>query len=171
MKVCKLGEDVLSQKAEPVKDFSDSLKTLALDMIETMHKADGVGLAAPQVGLSLRMFVTHVPEDDARVFVNPQILFTSQDTDKAEEGCLSLPGVWGEVERSRAVTVQAWNEKGKPFTIEATGYLARCIQHEYDHLDGKLFVDRMSEDKRERMIASYKKKQEKIAKKKGKVNG
>ena len=123
-----------------------------------MHKGKGVGLAGPQVGLLERIFVVHVEGDEPRVFINPSILETSAETSKHEEGCLSVPGVWADVIRPEKVKVQAWNEKGRPFTIEVNGLLARVILHEYDHLEGVLFIDRLSEPKRAKVIAKYEKK-------------
>jgi len=122
-------------------------------MIERLKKGDGVGLAGPQVGLMERIFVVLIEREEARVFINPSIIETSQDRVKYEEGCLSIPGCYANVMRPRAVKVQAWNEKGRPFTIEADGLLARVIQHEYDHLEGVLFIDRLSEARRERLLA------------------
>jgi peptide deformylase len=111
-----------------------------------------------------RMFVVYIQDDFERIFINPSILETSQETAKVEEGCLSIPGVYADVVRSETVKVQAWNEKGKPFTLEASGLLARVILHEYDHLDGVLFVDRLPEAKRDKIIAKYEKQQSKGAK-------
>jgi peptide deformylase len=126
-------------------------------MIDALHKQRGVGLAGPQIGLMKRIFVIHIEGDEPRVFINPSIIATSQETIKCEEGCLSIPGVWADVVRPRAVRVQAWNEKGRPFTIETEGILARVILHEYDHLEGVLFIDRLSPRKRERILAKLKK--------------
>jgi peptide deformylase len=126
-------------------------------MIGALHGGNGVGLAGPQVGLMKRIFVVHVEGDVPRVFINPSILETSQETVKYEEGCLSVPGCWADVVRPRAVKVQAWNEKGRPFTLETGGILARVILHEYDHLEGVLFIDRISEPKRNRILARLEK--------------
>jgi peptide deformylase len=94
------------------------------------------------------------------VFINPSIVATSQETVKLEEGCLSIPGVWADVVRPESVRVQAWNEKGRPITLEADGIMARVIQHEYDHLEGALFIDRLSESRREKIIAKLGKQQQ-----------
>jgi peptide deformylase len=102
-----------------------------------------------------RIFVIHVDGDEPRVFINPSIIATSQETAKYEEGCLSIPGVWADVVRPRAVRIQAWNEKGRPFTMETEGILARVILHEYDHLEGVLFIDRLPPGKRERILAKF----------------
>jgi peptide deformylase len=155
MTVITLGDDLLHQKAEPVKPINGEIAKLAAEMIETMHQSKGVGLAGPQVGIMKRMFVVHVEGDTPRVFINPSIIGTSQETIKLEEGCLSLPGIWAEVVRPEAVRVQAWNEKGRPFTIDTTGVLARVILHEYDHLEGTLFIDRLPESRRNRILAKF----------------
>ncbi|GHV75925.1 peptide deformylase [Spirochaetia bacterium] len=160
MEVIILGDDLLRQKAEPVKPINAATAKLAEEMIETMHQSKGVGLAAPQVGIMKRLFVIHVDDDIPRVFINPSIVATSQETVKQEEGCLSIPRVWAEVIRPESVRVQAWNEKGRPFTIETGGMLARVILHEYDHLEGTLFIDRLPELKRQKVIAKFEKKQQ-----------
>jgi peptide deformylase len=126
-------------------------------MTEALREGRGVGLAGPQVGLSRRIFVVHIEGDEPRAFINPSIIETSQETVKHEEGCLSVPGLWADVIRPRTVKVQAWNEKGRPFTLEADGILARVILHEYDHLEGILFIDRLPEQKRERLLAKTRK--------------
>jgi peptide deformylase len=157
MDVITLGDDLLRQKAEPVKPINADIAKIAAEMIETMRQSKGVGLAGPQVGLSKRIFVVHVDGDVPRIFINPSIIGTSQEMVKLEEGCLSVPGVWADVVRPVAVRVQAWNEKGRPFTIEADGILARVILHEYDHLEGTLFIDRIPESKREKILAKFEK--------------
>jgi peptide deformylase len=157
MNVITLGDDLLRQKAEPVKPINAEIVKIAAEMIEIMHQSKGVGLAGPQVGLMKRIFVVHVEGDVPRVFINPSIVGTSQETVKLEEGCLSVPGVWVDVVRPAAVRVQAWNEKGRPFTIETDGILARVILHEYDHLEGTLFIDRIPESRRSRILAKFEK--------------
>ena len=157
MNVITLGDDLLRQKAEPVKPINAEIAKIAAEMIETMHQNKGVGLAGPQVGIMKRIFVVHIDGDVPRIFINPSIVGTSQETEKLEEGCLSVPGVWVDVVRPAAVRVQAWNEKGRPFTIEADGILARAILHEYDHLEGTLFIDRIPESKRNRILAKFEK--------------
>lgn len=142
MKIYKLGEDVLRKKCEPVKEVTDSMRETFNEMFETMIQAEGVGLAAPQVGISERFFVVISDDDVRRVFVNPQIVATSSDLTDYEEGCLSLPGFNETIKRPSKVTVQALDENGKPFTLQAEGLLARIIQHENDHLDGILYIDR-----------------------------
>jgi peptide deformylase len=157
MNVITLGDDALRQKAEPVKPINAEIANIAAEMIETMHQSKGVGLAGPQVGLMKRIFVVHVDGDVPRVFINPSIIGTSQETVKLEEGCLSVPGVWVDVVRPESVRVQAWNEKGRPFTIETGGILARVILHEYDHLEGTLFIDRIPESRRNKILAKFEK--------------
>ncbi|MCQ2610799.1 MAG: peptide deformylase [Treponema sp.] len=142
MRICKLGEEILREVAVPVEKVTEDFKQLAADMFETMDQANGVGLACPQIGMSIRMFVVMADDDVRRVFINPQIISTSNDLIEYEEGCLSIPGVYEKIMRPAKVTVQALNEEGKPFTLEAEGLLARVIQHEYDHLDGHVFIDR-----------------------------
>lgn len=155
LNVVTLGKEVLREKAKPVETFDAELENIINEMFALMDERRGVGLAAPQVGISRRFFVTNAPDDRKRVFINPEIIATSQETVKAEEGCLSLPGVWGNVERSVAISIQAYDVKGKIFRLNAEDWLARVIQHEYDHLDGKLFVDRMSDNARNKLISQY----------------
>jgi peptide deformylase len=147
----------LRQKALPVKNFNDEIRQIAQNMIETMHEGKGVGLAGPQVGFLKRIFVTRAEGDEIRVFINPSIIWTSQEQSNMEEGCLSIPGFWAVVKRPGKIKIQAWNEKGRAFTLEVSGMLARVIQHEYDHLDGILFIDRINEAKREKFLAKLSK--------------
>jgi peptide deformylase len=158
MDIITLGNEVLRQKAEPVKPIGEECRQIAREMIEALHVGKGVGLAGPQVGLLKRIFVVHIEGDDPRVFINPSIIETSPEQDKSEEGCLSIPGIWAEVTRPLRIKVQAWNERGRPFTLEADNLLARVIQHEYDHLEGVLFIDRLSEPKRNRVLTKYEKR-------------
>ena len=167
MKIYKLGEEVLRKKAEPVdpSEINDDMRALFGEMFETMLEADGVGLAAPQVGISKRFFVIMSDDNVRRVFVNPQIVATSNDLCDYEEGCLSLPGVSENIKRPSKVTVQALNEQGKPFTLEADGLLARIIQHENDHLDGIVYIDRGDPEFAAKTTAQFKKRLERAAKK------
>lgn len=153
--IVTIPAEVLYQKADPVASITAETATLAEQMIEAMHRAEGIGLAGPQVGLRQRIFVVHVAGDDPRVFINPEIIGTSIETSKMEEGCLSIPGLYADVARPRAIEVQAYNLRGRPFTMSAEGILARVIQHELDHLNGVLFLDHLSERKRERMLRKY----------------
>lgn len=163
--ITKLGEEVLRQVAQPVPEVNDEIRQLAEDMFETMIAADGVGLACPQVGKSLRMFVLIADDEVRRVFINPQIIKTSEERCDYDEGCLSIPQIYESISRPKSITVQATNEQGKPFTLEADGFLARIIQHEYDHLDGILYIDRGDKDFAEKTIEQFKKRAERAAKK------
>jgi peptide deformylase len=136
-----LPDDRLHEVSEPVKNIDGSIANLAKDMISTMQLSKGIGLAGVQVGRLIRMFVVQVPEEQPLVFINPIILDKSTEVNGYEEGCLSIPGVYADVSRPSQVQVTAWNEQGKEFGFEADGLLARVIQHEYDHLEGKLFYE------------------------------
>lgn len=139
---------ILRRKTRKVTDFGPELQTIIDDMIETMRAAPGVGLAAPQVDLPLRLAVVEYGEDEDEetpprlyVLVNPEITRRSEEKEVAIEGCLSIPGFVGDVERSLEVTVKGYNRRGKPLKITAQGWLARIFQHELDHLDGVLYID------------------------------
>lgn len=148
--VIKLPHPTLRRKAHKVVEFNEDLQQLIEDMIETMRDEPGVGLAAPQVNISQRLIVVEYPEDDSipnakpKVFVlaNPELVQVYDEKVKGIEGCLSVPNLFGEVERSQSVTVRGKNRHGKNVTIKANGWLARIFQHEIDHLNGILFVDR-----------------------------
>jgi len=148
--IATLPDPVLRRKARAVTRFEAELQTLIDDMIETLRDAPGVGLAAPQVGVSDRLIVVEYPEDDDQedapkklsVVVNPEIKEISAETEMGIEGCLSIPGLQGEVERSLAVTVKGQTRRGQPVKIKAKGWLARIFQHEIDHLNGVVFTDR-----------------------------
>ena len=155
LEIVTIPADVLFQKAEPVTRIDGSIVELADSMFDSMHASQGIGLAAPQVAQPLRLFVVHVADGDPLLFINPEIIATSMETVKMEEGCLSIPGLFADVVRPSAVEVQAYNRRGRPFTIGANGILARVIQHELDHLNGVLFLDHLSERKRERMLRNY----------------
>jgi len=157
MQILTLENECLRQKALPVKKIGPEYVRIAGELLDTLHSKDGVGLAGPQVGILERIFAVHVEGDVPRIFINPSIIQTSQETLKYEEGCLSVPGIYSNVIRPRAVKVQAWNEKGRPFTLEAQGILARVILHEYDHLEGILFIDRISEQKKNRILEKIEK--------------
>ena len=148
-----LGSPVLRTETTPVAGVTDDLRRLVDDMFETMHAAQGIGLAAPQVGRLERVAVVQVDED-MLVLVNPEIV-TPIGKERAEEGCLSIPDIYGDVERAARVTVRALDLEGKPFEREASGLLARAIQHEIDHLHGKLFVDYLSFLKRRGALARW----------------
>ena len=149
LSIVTVPEPVLRRKARKVTDFGPDLQKLLDDMVETMRAAPGVGLAAPQVGVPLRAIVVEFgDEEDESVppklfmVVNPEITRTSQEKVKGAEGCLSIPGYAGDVERFEAVTVRGQNRHGQPLRLKADGWLARIFQHETDHLDGVLFTDR-----------------------------
>lgn len=145
LRVLTLGDPILLSKASPVTDFDEDLADLAASMRETMVDAPGVGLAAPQVGRPIRLFVYDSGEDgESGTLVNPTISWSSAETQEGEEGCLSLPGVYYPVVRAQSVRVEARDLTGAPVTREAEGFLARIFQHEIDHLDGILFIDRLA---------------------------
>ncbi len=159
-----MGEESLRQKSEPVKEITEDIKQLVEAMFETMEEKDGIGLAAPQVGQNIRLFVVGL-ETQRFVFINPEIIETSQETCSMEEGCLSIPKIYEAVIRPSAVKVQFLNLEGRRKTIEADGLLARVIQHENDHLNGILFVDKLDEELREAVIKKFNQKQENALKK------
>lgn len=153
----------LRQVAKPVATVDDEIRRLVDDMAETMYAAPGIGLAAIQVNVAQRVVVIDVSEtrNQLQVFINPQIL--ERDGKQVfEEGCLSVPGIFDEVERARHIRVRALDRSGQPFEFEADGLLATCIQHEIDHLDGKVFVDYLSRLKQSR-IRKKLEKQERLA--------
>jgi peptide deformylase len=155
MEIVKYPHDALRVEAEDLQDIDDRVTDVAQEMLESMHMAEGIGLAAPQVDLPWRLFVVHVKNDKPRVFINPEIIQTSMETSVYEEGCLSIPGVYADVERASQVQIQAFNERGRPFSLTADGWLARVIQHEYDHLKGVLFFDHLRERRREKLLREY----------------
>lgn len=146
--------------AKPVEQVDDALRQLIDDMLETMYAAPGIGLAATQVNVHKRLLVLDVSEnsDQPMVFINPEITPLDDTTKPYDEGCLSVPGFYEKVERPDRIRVKALGRDGQPFEMEADGLLAVCLQHEVDHLDGKLFVDHISRLKRDRI----KKKLEKV---------
>ena len=156
--IVTLGDEVLREKCTPVTVFDDALHILIEAMYETLDSADGLGLAAPQVGVDKRFFIVSLPDGTRREFINPEITGTSLETNPYEEGCLSIPGVYYDVVRPSKVIVSARDADGKEFTLKASGLLARVIQHEYDHLEGKLFIDRLSEEDRKKAVREYEKK-------------
>lgn len=156
-----LGDPILRQDTRAVAVITDELRQLIDDMFATMHRAHGIGLAAPQVGRSERIAVIDVNDGTGPiVLVNPEIVASSPETDRSEEGCLSIPDVFGDVVRPERVTVRALDREGAPFEIEAGGLLARCLQHEIDHLHGKLFIDYLSVLKRRAALDKWSKQKE-----------
>ena len=148
-----LGSPILRQETQPVERMTDELRRLTDDMFETMYVAKGIGLAAPQVGRSERLAVIDI-ENNPIVIVNPEIIVRDGSA-RGEEGCLSIPEVFGDVDRAVRVTVRALDRDGEPFELEATDLLARCLQHEIDHLHGKLFLDYLSFLKRRAALAKW----------------
>ncbi len=141
-----LGDPILRERTEAVPAITDDLRALVADMFETMYAAEGIGLAAPQVGRSERVFVMDV-DDSPLAMVNPEII-EREGNERAEEGCLSIPEIFGDVDRATRVIARATDLDGNPLEVELTDLAARCVQHEIDHLDGKLFIDYMSLIKR-----------------------
>ena len=144
------GDPVLRTKAEPVTDFDLELRNLVRDLTETMREASGVGLAAPQIGVGLRVFAYRVDDEECGHLINP-VLELSGEPETDEEGCLSIPGLQFPTPRAPRVIAAGFNMYGDPVTVEGTELLARCVQHETDHLDGILFIDRL--DKKQRKLA------------------
>ncbi|MFL6624074.1 MAG: peptide deformylase [Sulfurifustaceae bacterium] len=150
----------LRRTAEPVQEVSDEVRTLVSDMAETMYNAPGIGLAAIQVGVPQRVVVIDLSEErnQLQVFINPEIV-EREGEQLMEEGCLSVPGIFEPVTRAGRVRVRALDRDGRPFEMDATGLLATCIQHEIDHLDGKVFVDYLSRLKQQRIRKKLEKHQ------------
>ena len=142
------GDPVLREKAEPVGEISQEVKDLVSEMIDTLKEAQGLGLAAPQIGVAKRIFIVDLSAIDItgslKVFINPEIVATGDDQSEYEEGCLSFPGLYQKIARPATVKVRATDLDGNQFELEADGMLARAVLHEYDHLEGILFIDRMS---------------------------
>lgn len=157
LKIEMLGAEVLRRRAVEIEEVDDDLRRLVRDMFETMYDAEGIGLAGPQVGVERRVIVVDIREEGATpmALINPRIVESSSERERAEEGCLSIPGVAGVVERNSRVVVEALSESGEPLRLEADGLLGRCLQHEIDHLDGVLFVDRLSPLKRNMVLKKY----------------
>ncbi|KMQ50702.1 Peptide deformylase [Chitinispirillum alkaliphilum] len=147
LELCLYGDPVLRKKALPVEHFDDALRSFVEEMVEAMQREDGVGLAAPQVGKSVRVVVidTSGGEEDPYVLINPEIVYSSEEKQDYDEGCLSIPGITLTVNRPETVSVKAQDENGREYLIEnARGLLARALQHEIDHLNGILFIDHVS---------------------------
>ncbi len=141
LEIKKAGDPVLKKHCEPVERVNKKLKQLLDDMAETMYKSDGVGLAAPQVGVPLRMVVIDCQDETGLIeLINPVITYREGEME-GSEGCLSVPGIYGDVMRAAKVKVEYLNRRGKVQHLTATGLLSRCIQHELDHLEGQLFID------------------------------
>jgi peptide deformylase len=164
LEILQYPDQRLTLPAERVEKIDASVRRLVDDMVETMYAAPGVGLAATQVDRHLQVIVIDVSEDrsDLRVFINPEIT-RREGVTVNQEGCLSVPGVYDNVERAESVTVTALDRNGSRFTLNASGMLATCIQHELDHLEGKVFVELLSELKQNRIRTKLKKRQRKAA--------
>ena len=154
-----LGDPVLRDQTNVVEDITPELRRLVEDMFETMYAAKGIGLAAPQVGRSERLSVIDV-DDQRIVLINPEILEAEGKT-KGEEGCLSIPEIYGDVERAARIVVRAIDIDGKPFEVEGRDLLSRCLQHEIDHLHGRLFIDYLSALKRRSAMNKWAKERDK----------
>jgi peptide deformylase len=154
----------LHQRAAKVDRVDDGIRKLIKDMAETMYAAPGIGLAATQVDAHVRVIVIDIAEarDQLLVLVNPELIAVSGEADY-EEGCLSVPGVYEKVRRAERITVRALDADGKPYTREADGLLAVCIQHEMDHLEGKVFVEKLSRLKQGRILARFRKQERRTA--------
>ena len=142
LQIRKVGDDVLRKTCRPVEEITPRILTLLDDMIDTMHAANGVGLAAPQVGILRRIAVVEVEPGEVIELINPKII-AKAGVQEEQEGCLSVPGRWGITHRPKHVTVRAINRKGETFEVSGSDLLARALCHEIDHLDGKLFIDHM----------------------------
>ena len=168
-RIVLLGEEVLREPGVEVEAFDDDLGALVGDLLETMYYAEGIGLAAPQIGVSRRVCVLDLrdednPEAGRWVLVNPVVVESSDDEDKAPEGCLSIPEMEEVVTRPARVTVRGFDAEGEAIEVEADGLLARALQHEIDHLDGVLFIDRLSTFKRRALLKKWKKSRKEGAK-------
>ena len=160
LKILQYPDERLHTVAIPVAQVTDAIRSLIKDMAETMYAAPGIGLAATQVDVHQRIVVIDVSEtrDQLLALINPEII-ASHGLSDYEEGCLSVPGIYGKVRRAESVTVKALNAQGESFVLDADGLLAVCIQHEMDHLAGKVFVEYWSQLKQVRTLARLKKKQ------------
>jgi peptide deformylase len=157
-----MGDPVLRETAQAVPEVSAELRRLVADMFETMYAAEGVGLAAPQVGLGIRVIVVDPHDEVTKPFAlfNAEVVSTGSETEKSEEGCLSIPGIRDIVERPATCVVEAVDIDGEPVRMEAEGMIARILQHEVDHLNGVLFLDRLSPIKRRMALSKWRKSQE-----------
>ncbi len=163
LQILQYPDERLHTIAKPVAEVTPEIRTLVQNMAETMYAAPGIGLAATQVDVHRRLIVIDISDtrDQLLVLINPNITTSSGESDY-EEGCLSVPGVFGKVARAEKVTVEALDQNGQPFTLDAEGLLAVCIQHEMDHLLGKVFVEYWSKLKQSRIQARFKKQRRKV---------
>lgn len=158
MKLVLLGDEQLTKNCDPVTDFNEALSKTVQSMFQLMREENGIGLAAPQVGIQKRFFVVQLDDGVERVFINPEIIQTSQELCTMEEGCLSIPKFYADVSRAKTIRMQFLDLAAKPHVIEATGLLARVIQHENDHLNGVLFIDRIAPEQKKEAIALMEKR-------------
>jgi peptide deformylase len=165
LEILEYPDPRLRKIAAPVEEVTPEIQTLIDDMFETMYDAPGIGLAATQVDRHIQLIVMDLSEDksEPHVFINPEVTVLEGDPEKMQEGCLSVPGFYEDVERIEHVLIKALDRNGEPFELEATGLLAVCIQHEMDHLNGKLFVDYLSRLKRDRIKKKLEKKHKSMA--------
>lgn len=170
LKVLRFPDPKLRTVAKAIEKVDDNIRQLVADMYETMYDKAGVGLAATQVDVHQRVVVTDCPIEEDKpnpiTFINPKIIHKSDEFEISQEGCLSVPEIYADVERAKVVTINAQNEQGETFEMTCEGLLAVCIQHEIDHLDGKLFVDYLSAAKRNLIRDKMKKYEKKLAKEK-----
>jgi len=158
LKIETYPSEVLRKIAEPLQEITSDILRLVQDMVETMYSEDGVGLAAPQIGVSKRIIIAspQAKPGTEQVYINPEII-SQEGEELGLEGCLSLPGIAAEVNRAKKITFKAMNLQGKQITMEADSFFARIIQHEIDHLNGKLFIDRVAFSERRELLESLKK--------------
>lgn len=159
LEIKEYGEPVLREKSLMVKEITPEILNLIKDMAETMYTASGMGLAAPQVGVSKRIIITDGEEEGLIVLINPTIIESEGEVIK-EEGCLSVPDIYSQVKRSSKVTIKALNESGDPIEITKEGLIARALQHEIDHLNGILFIDKIGRMERQILLNKLKKKKQ-----------
>ena len=155
LNVVILPDDRLHRRSQPVRNVDEELISYCMQMIETMHAHKGVGLAGVQTGRMEDVFVVHVPDDEPRIFINPEITAYSDTTCTSEEGCLSIPGIYADVERPDGVHLRFLTADGSERSFHADGYLARVIQHEYDHLQGRLFYSYLKPGQQKRFLKRY----------------
>lgn len=157
-----MGDDVLRRNSAPVEQVDESIRALIAEMFRTLDESGGIGLAAPQVGCNIRLFIVQLEEMEGMVFINPQIIQTSEKVCTMEEGCLSIPSIYEKVVRPKEITLQYVDINGRKQLLTADGLLARVIQHENDHLNGVLFLDRIEEKIRDKAIAKFEKRKLKV---------
>lgn len=158
MEIRKYGDTILRRKALPIENIDGEVQEIVTLMIEAMLRADGVGIAAPQIGISKRVIIINLSKDRLYAIVNSEIVWASEDEEPASEGCLSIPGVRAEIIRKRAVKVKGFDLQGRELIIDTEGDAARAVQHEIDHLNGILFIDYLSKAKRTSLLKEYHRK-------------